>query len=88
MTDLVVTPTEARRDFFNLHKLAGSGKRKVRVEGKDWVVNWVVDLKPKKVEKKLTWEDFAGGLSDKMYKDIKRASKMVEKVSTDSIKRW
>lgn len=87
MTDLVVTPTEARRDFFNLYKLAGSGKRKVKVEGKDWIVSWVVDPKSKK-KKKYTWADVVGNMSNEDYKKITKTLKELDKLPARATPQW
>lgn len=86
MTDLVVTPTEARRDFFNLIKIAESGKRRVYVESKRSKVEFVA--KPKKATKKATWDDLAGGMSDKDYKMIVKTMKEMDKLSARGTSQW
>lgn len=85
MTELVVNKTEARRNFFNLLKIAESGRRKLVIKGKN--VKFHINVVFEKEVKKKTWVDFAGGLSNKVYKDIKKAKKMVDKVSLEEIKR-
>jgi hypothetical protein len=86
MTDLIVTPTEARRDFFNLIKIAESGKRNVYVNSKKSWINLLVT--EKKVVRKPSWDDFFGKGSKKVADDIIKVKKMVDKVSIKNIKTW
>ena len=86
MTDLIVTPTEARKNFFNLIKIAESGKRKVVINSKKSSLEFVV--KPKKEEKKVTWRDLAGGLSEKNYRSMTRAIELTDKNGETKRKLW
>jgi hypothetical protein len=86
MTDLIVTRTEARRDFFNLYKIAESGKRRIYVNGKKSMIEFVV--KPKKVVKKFTWDDVVGNMSDKDYKKITKILKELDKLPARATPQW
>jgi len=86
MTDLIVTPTEARKDFFNLIKIAESGKRKVVIESKKSLINFMVS--EKKVTKKPSWEDVAGNMSDEDYKKITKILKELDKLPARATPQW
>ena len=86
MTDLIVTPTEARKDFFNLIKIAESGKRRVYIDSKKSRLEFVV--KSKKIAKKVTWEDVAGNMSDKDYKIMIKMMELSDKAPDRGTPQW
>jgi len=86
MTDLVVTPTEARKDFFNLIKIAESGKRRVYINSRKSRLEFVI--RPKKITKKVTWDDFFGKGSKKVANDIEKAMKLTDKMPARGTKQW
>ncbi|MBI2465465.1 hypothetical protein HYV64_04970 [Candidatus Shapirobacteria bacterium] len=86
MTDLIVTPTEARRNFFNLIKIAESGKRRVYINSKKSRLEFVVSKK--KIVKKPSWDDFFGKGSKKVARDILKAKKMVDKYGETKRRLW